>query len=207
MIRGARTIWLVESHAEQVDPEHRVRQWLAERYPLATEAYPWGVQLRAFAARYQVAAPPDGAQPVGASAGPLRLLAVEFPAKSPARDVALHPPSGWLPVTLYWQADSAPQLDCRLVIEMFDSRGVWGASLERQTDLFHKMPTSRWSPGATMVESVDVNLNPATPPGRFRLRLRVLDPSGNAVPAHDATGTALGDAIPLGEVEITGISP
>ena len=202
VVSKARVVWLVESHAEQVDPQHQVRRWLAERYPLATEAYPQGVQVRAFAVRSQLSAPPASAQLVGASAGPLRLVAADWPTASAARDPALHPPSAWLPVTLYWEARTPPAADYHLAVQMVDSRGVWGASLERQTDLFHMVPTSRWSQGPVMVESVDVNLNPATPPGRFHLQVRVLDPAGNALKAYDAAGQELGDAIPLGDVEI-----
>lgn len=201
IIARAGVVWLVESHWERYDSDHRVRGWLQDRYPLATEAYPQGIHLRAFRVRHTLDAPPAPRQPVDARFGPLQLLGVEFPSVTPARDEALHPPSAWLPVTLYWQAVEPPTADYQILLELVDGRGVWGRSLRREGDLFAKLPTSTWRPGPTMIEEADLNLNPATPPGRYLLQLAVLDARGQPVAGRGAQGEATGPWT-LGEVEV-----
>jgi hypothetical protein len=189
----ASTIWLVESHTERYDPDHQVRAWLAERFPLVTEAYPQGINVRAFRTQSTVPAPPGS--PI-ATFGDLELGGATFPASVAARDRFLHPPSGWLPVTLTWTAKAQPETDYRLVLELADGRGVWGRSLERPNDLFHLRPTSRWQPGTTALESADVNLNPDTPPGSYTLQLAVFDAAGQPVPSTPP------GPIQLGPVEV-----
>ncbi len=61
-----------------------------------------------------------------------------------------------------------PEL-CR-VVRLLDERGrVWGESLERSGDALHLYPPARWQPGEVVRADFDVNLNPATPAGRYRL--------------------------------------
>lgn len=203
IIGKASTVWLLESHWDRYDPDHNVRRWLEDRYPLVTEAFPQGIHLRAFRVRSQVDAPPSTARPITASYGGLMLTSVEFPESTSAHDEHLHPPSGWLPVTMYWQAVARLPTNYKLVLDLADARGVWGRSLLREGDLFAKVPTSTWTPGQTMIESTDLNLNPATPPGRYILQLAVLDEQGNPV-TGEQRGTPLNGPLTLGEVEVRG---
>ncbi len=46
---------------------------------------------------------------------------------------------------------------------------VWGASLERHGDALRLYPPSRWQPEQIIRQDLDVNLNPAAPPGQYRL--------------------------------------
>jgi mannosyltransferase len=193
VLAKADTVWLVESHTERYDPDHQVRQWLADRYPVATEAYPQGINIRAFRARYTASTRPSSTI---ATFGDLRLSDAQFPPLTSARDVQLHPPSAWLPVSLHWSVGAPVETDYRLVLELVDGRGVWGRSLDRAGDLFHKVPTHTWRTELTMVESMDVNLNPDTPPGRYVLQLAVFDAAGNPVPS------SVGGPLQLGEVEV-----
>src|SRR5205085_2353292 len=118
--------------------DHIVRQWLETRYPLVTEGYPQGIHLRAFRTTPQVT-PPSGSQVEG-EFGPLRLVAAQFPASTRAQERELHPPSEWLPVSLFWQASAGTTGVFRPVLQLADGRGVWGASLDRSGDLFGKLP-------------------------------------------------------------------
>jgi hypothetical protein len=143
------------------------------------------------------------ARPASATDGPplaafgdLRLLSVAFPARTEARDRDLHPPSAWLPVSLSWQATALIAGNYRPVLELVDGRGVWGRSLERDGDLFHKRVTSSWEPARTMIDSADLNLNPDTPPGRYVLQLALFDDQGQPVPS------SAGGPVQLGEVEV-----
>ncbi len=195
LAQAAPTIWLVESHAERYDPDRQVRGWLQSHYPLVTEAYPQGINIRAFRTQYMrpPATPPS---PPMASFGELQLLGAAFPPSIAARDEHLHPPSGWLPVELTWSLSGATTTDFRLILELVDARGVWGRSLERSGDLFHQHPTSTWQVGPTMLEAADLNLNPNTPAGKYILQLAVVDGAGNGVASSPA------GPIRLGEVEI-----
>ena len=55
---------------------------------------------------------------------------------------------------------------------------VWGDKLERGNDAIHMWPTSRWIPGEVVRVDSDVNLNPITPPGRYRLVVGLQDGNG-----------------------------
>lgn len=202
IVARASTIWLLESHLDRYDPDHNVRRWLEERYPLSTEGYPQGIHLRAFRVRSSL--PTDSSAAAGAvlaEFGPLRLLGSDFPKVTTAREEQLHPPSQWLPVTTYWRLAEPTEKNYRVRLELVDGRGVWGGSLDRPNDLFGKIPTSRWQPGSTMVAGADLNLNPDLPPGRYILQLAVFDGDGNPVTALDPNGKAVGP-LQLGEVEV-----
>ena len=55
---GADTLWLVQSHLAGVDDHRLVQSWLDGRYPLVTEQYPAGVEMRGYAVRYRYQALP-----------------------------------------------------------------------------------------------------------------------------------------------------
>jgi hypothetical protein len=58
---------------------------------------------------------------------------------------------------------------------------VWGDKLDRTASTLRRYPTSRWAPSEIVRDEYDVNLNPATPPGRYRLEVGVLAPDGQAL--------------------------
>jgi hypothetical protein len=94
-----------------------------------------------------------------------------------ATDELFHPPSGWAHVVLYWTATQPITGDIVPFVHLVGPEGVWGASLERSTDALKLYPPSHWpvspagneSPGRIVRHDVDVNLNPATPPGIYKL--------------------------------------
>ncbi len=165
-------VWLIESHLDQPDPDRRVENWFAARYPLVTELYPPGVTLKAFAPGYQMTELPATAIPAEAEFATgvrLRGFSVQDDPVS-ARENLFHPPSGWVHVTLYFALGDAPPQDTIPFVNMIDAQGqVWGASLARGTDAFHFYPPTRWQAGQIIRQDVDVNLNPATPPGEYML--------------------------------------
>ena len=164
-------VWLVQSHLDGPDPERRVEQWFAARYPLVTAAYPPGISLTAYAPGYQLQRLPPEATPadIEFEAG-LRLVGYQAEPVVSARDELFHPPSGWLHLVLYWTAGRAMAEDLPAYVNLVGPEGIWGASLERSSDALGLFPTSRWAPGEVIVRhDVDVNLNPVTLPGRYRL--------------------------------------
>ena len=194
------TVWLVWSHGEQIDPAGQIRRFLMERYPVLTEQYPRGVEIRALAARYRQAGAAD-AVPLAIFGGRLRLLAAESEPSVEARDEAYHPPSGWVHVQLAWQRVANANLDgLRLRVRVTDSLGqVWGERLERETEVWRVYPPQQWQPDEAVRDAYDVNMNPATPPGRYRLEVQVLQ---GETPLPVQTGTSAGDCYVVSEVEV-----
>jgi hypothetical protein len=168
-LAGYDAVWLVESHQQDLDPGNLIPGWFAARYPLITEQYPAGVALRGYATRYRSRQGPEPTLDV--RLGDLRLLACQAdPGPIRAQDDLYHPPSGWVHVTTYWTADEPIQADLFPTVQMIDELGqVWGDRLERSNDAIHLWPTSRWLPGEMVRVDYDVNLNPVTPPGRYRI--------------------------------------
>jgi len=127
--------------------------------------------------------PPDVPR-LDAEMGALRLSACDCqPQALSARDDLLHPPSGWVHVTTYWTLTNGPlDIDLYPSARLVDDIGqVWGDKLERPNDAIHIWPTSRWQPEEVVRADYDVNLNPITPPGTYRLVIEVPGVAGQAV--------------------------
>jgi hypothetical protein len=171
-------VWLVESHQEDRDPGGLVAGWFAARNPLITEVFPPGVSVRGYLQAYRRATLPAGltaASVTADAAGPQMVACTYQPERLAARDELFHPPSGWVHAVTYWAPGVAPGAaaagaDASPVAQMVDAAGqVWGQSLDRAGDAFERWPPSGWQPGEVVRVDHEVNLNPATPPGRYRL--------------------------------------
>jgi len=170
-LAGYDAVWLVQSHHQELDPGNLVANWFGARYPLATEVFPAGIAMRAFTQHYRQPAPVAD-QGVLLTADSLRLLQCNYaPRELFAREDVFHPPSNWVHVTTSWQAgDKRASGDLFPRVRLVDAGGqVWGESLDRPNDALHVWPTSRWLPGEIVRVDHDVNLNPVTPPGTYRL--------------------------------------
>jgi uncharacterized membrane protein len=192
IISGAHpVVWLVESHTELADPEHRANAWLAERYPVVTELYPPGLAaVRAYAPGYISDRLPEQVSPTRTSfEGALSLVGYVVPqTQVTATDDLFHPPSAWVHVTLYWSAESAPAQNYTPFVHLVDDLGqVWGASLERPNDAFDFYPPTRWESEQVIRSDFDVNLNPLTPPGSYMVVVGLRDASGAQVPLADGS--------------------
>lgn len=193
-LTGADTLWLVLSHQEGIDPANLVRAWLGGRFPLVTELYPAGIAIRAYATQYRLTALPAAARSVDGPRqvnGAVRLAGCRLePGPVAATDDAMHPPSGWAHVTLYWQALAAPAADRLARVRLVDAGGqVWGESLARADSALHFYPMTRWQPGEIVRDDYDVNLNPHTPPGAYRVAVALLDEAGPDVMCGDVSVT------------------
>jgi hypothetical protein len=193
-------VWLVESHTELADPEHRANAWLAARYPLVTELYPPGLAVHAYAPGYLTERPPDFATPTAIlfQGGPKLVGYVLQDTRTRAADDLFHPPTGWVHLVTYWEAWASLGQDYTPFVHMVDGIGqVWGASLERPNDAFHVYPPTRWQAGQVVRADFDVNLNPATPPGTYTAVVGLRDAAGVQVPLSDGAPQGV-----LGVVEI-----
>lgn len=197
LVAGADTLWLVLSHQEANDPANLVRAWLGGRFPLVTEQYPAGITVLGYATRYRLDRAPDGtalpdAPPL--ADGRVRLAGCRLDRQPvPATDDAAHPPSGWSHVTLYWQALAPLPADDQAVVRLVDDQGqVWGASLTRGDSALNFYPMTHWVVGEVVRDDYDVNLNPLTPAGDYRVEVQL----------HSPDGIALEPAISCGKVTV-----
>ncbi|MFC1976172.1 hypothetical protein ACFLXQ_07220, partial [Chloroflexota bacterium] len=165
-------IWLIQSHLDGPDPNHLVEKWFAARYPLVTELYPPGITLKGYAPGYQLDTLPPEAIPIDIQfENGMRLVGYQAESSVSATDELFHPPSGWIHVILYWTANQPITPESTPIVQLVGPEGVWGESLERANDALKLFPPSRWPADGHKIirHDVDVNLNPATPPGTYQL--------------------------------------
>jgi hypothetical protein len=159
----AEVFWLVQSGTEHTDPDRLLETWLSQRYPLVTEQFPNRVTIKGFLLHPTGFPPLPGTSPLNVNfANNARVTGVWLDAQTlSARDTWLHPPSNWLHVTLY-----ATLANYELSLE--DEAGnVWGGVLPRSS------PSVQAGPDETVRLDYDINLNPRTPPGTYKVVLRV----------------------------------
>jgi hypothetical protein len=183
---GFDTLWLAQSHLEGIDDGRLVQGWMDQNYPMISEAYPPGVDLAGYATRSRYEKLPklaSGATEPNMELAPgVRLAACEvLDATVAAREDTLHPPSNWVHVRLWWQGSDDIGDDYVARIQLADADGIWGEGLEREGDALRVFPTSTWEGSEFMRHESDVNLNPETPPGKYKLTVRLVDASGAEV--------------------------
>ena len=174
---GADTLWLLQSHLAGVDDHRRVQSWLDLKYPLVTEQYPAGVELRGYAVRYKypaLPALPQAALHPDAQVFPgVNLAACEIvtPVVA-ARDILYHPPSGWVHLRLWLrkneEVNEAPALYA--LVQAEDGQ-IWGRSLQRAGDVLSVYPPTIWQLNEYVRVELDVNLNPLAAPGAYNVKV------------------------------------
>lgn len=184
-------LWLVQAgvglSGSSGDPDRVVQRWLAERYPVVTEVFPNGIDVRGYATRYRFSSLPDSATPLKV-VYPNGLILVGYRLAQhalPSRDLWLHPPSTWVPVTLYWSVTQPLSADIRVSILLEDEQGnVWGGELPREKDLRAFYPPLHWQPAEIIRWDFDVNANPQIPPGDYKVVVRVYETESGVALAH-----------------------
>jgi hypothetical protein len=191
-LRNRDRVWLVISHADAIDPQDRVRAWLAERYPEVTEQFPKSVRVYGYRINSRRPDVPTTAVMTNTHFGDALALAGYTSDNNVVPiDALYHPPSNWLHVTLYWRVLAAPGTPYRATVRLVDGRGIWAESLGRSNDALSRMSANNWHLGDVIVEDVDVNMNPLTPSGDFALTVQVTGSDGKPLtPA--STGLEIG---------------
>jgi hypothetical protein len=184
--QGVATLWLTQSHLEGVDDERLVEGWLQQRFPLVTEQFPSGVKVSGYALQSRWSTLPllaSSARFVRRELVPgLQLVACELlTPQLAAQDDQLHPPSGWVHVRLWWQANAPLEDDYMAIAQMVGAEGVWGERLHRENEALRRWPTGAWSPGEIMRDEVDINLNPLTPDNDYPILIGVMSGAGQPV--------------------------
>lgn len=161
-------LWLAQSGTGYTDPDRLLETWLSQRYPLVTEQFPNRIVIKGFLLHPTGFPPLPGTLPLEVNFdGGARVAGVWLDVQTlPARDIWLHPPSNWIHVTLY----ATP---ANYVLSVEDELGnVWGGSLQRSG------PKVQAEPDQIVRLDYDINLNPETPPGVYKVVLRVAGPQG-----------------------------
>ena len=198
---GADTLWLVQSHLAGVDDQRLVQAWLDANFPLITEQYPAGVDLRGYAVRYRYPTLPalpdmavyplDKARPHGEGAlAALSNAAPIFPGVElaaceiitpvvAARDFLYHPPGGWVHLRLWLRAyDVVEEEPTILALVQSGDGNVWGRSLERAGDVLAVYPPTIWKLDEIVRVELDVNLNPLARPGFYNVTVEAAGEAG-----------------------------
>ncbi len=172
-------LWLILYHDRAAAPENLLQAGVQEQYPMMTGQYPNGGEIALLGYQLRTSYPglPGEASTLEACfANGLCLagyaldgttLAATDPPPEP------HPPSNWLHVVLYWERE--PEIDAasvRPLVRLIDGAyQVWGGDLQDYRSLFRRFPPAEWKPGQVVESHFDVNLNPLTPPGSYRLEV------------------------------------
>ncbi len=174
---GVDTLWLLQSHLAGVDDHRLVQSWLDGKYPLVTEQYPAGVEMRGYAVRYRFPALPALSEAALYPNAPLfpgvNLAACEIvtPVVA-ARDILYHPPSGWVHLRLWLskneEVNQAPAL---FALVQAEDGQIWGRSLQRAGDVLSVYPPTIWQRNEFVRVELDVNLNPLAAAGAYNVKV------------------------------------
>jgi len=112
-----------------------------------------------------------------------------------------------LQVTLHWQALAAPGADYTAFVHLLAGDG----SIATQSDAVPgdpAFPTSSWLPAAQVVDRHTLTLPADLTPGDYILVVGLYQPpTGPRLPATDAQGVSLGDAVPLTTITLAPPAP
>jgi hypothetical protein len=168
-------LWLVLHHDQAMAPENRLREVAGIAFPVVTEQYPnmGRIALIGYQMRFSYPSLPDEATPLDSCfENGMCLTGYWIDSTSlPATEQLAHPPSNWIHVDLFWsrQAEVDDALFRPLVWVVDDQFNVWGGNMDRRPDLFDRYPLPNWSVDEVVETHFDLNMNPVTPSGTYRV--------------------------------------
>jgi hypothetical protein len=144
-------------------------------------------------------AQPSPATELHVDLGPIRLQGYDLQQET-GREASIR-------LTLYWQASRPVDRDYTVFVHVVDA----GDGIPIQDDAppgDPYFPTSTWLPGQTVVDDHTLTLPAGLPAGQYRVLVGLYHrPSNDRLPATDARGQLLGDAVPLVVLDLGGDSP
>jgi len=196
-------IWLVECRTMFSDPDQLVREWLDRNMFKLDQTRFDSYGSDAVVYLYQPDSPilqaermPEGS--AGAEFGE-RLLLLEYGLPGGTLE------TGELAtVSLNWCAEKQLVTDYKVSVQMLDEQGNLWAQRDRVP--FYFLPTTDWPVGNPVRQEHELRIPTGTPPGRYRLELRVYarDDGGVLSAASEFLRVVDGQAVVLGNVEIVG---
>jgi hypothetical protein len=186
-------IWFWTLRSAAWDPQHATEIWL-DRHTLPVSTVNAGnVQFRVFET------------PHGFLAHTAPLPAVTFGGQLRVRGAAWAPGSlragSTLPVTLCWQAVTAPKGDYTAFVHL--EQGTTLGGQDDHLPVGGLNPTHTWQPGESFLDQYHIPVPATTAPGVYTLRVGFYTPATlRRLPLQTATGATVGDALTLGQVTV-----
>jgi hypothetical protein len=196
-LAGRNGAWLILWQDEVVDPNGIVADILEQAgQEVTVKRSFWQMRVRHF--RWTPGTPFRGQPPIKFPAqvnlgGRLSLLG-----HSQVPDGSLR---------IYWQAQTALNEDFKVTGELLDAAGhVWGRLADRRL-VDYDYPTFRWPPGQVVLGRYALPADPGTPPGDYRLRLRVYAEGVAPLNVLDTSGAPQGESVFLAPVTVPQLVP
>lgn len=170
-------MWLILHHDQAMAPGNRLMEAADAMFPRITEQYPNAGQITMIGYQLRLTVPtlPEKARPLDVCfQNGICLAGYQVDATAlPATENLSHPPSNWLHVTFYWRrTDAFDGISFRPLVRLIDgSFNVWGGNMDRNPDLLDRYPPANWPTDHLVEDHYDLNLNPVTPPGNYRLEV------------------------------------
>jgi hypothetical protein len=109
-----------------------------------------------------------------------------------------------LTLQLYWIAQHTPDRNYRVFVHLVTPDDATRVAQADNAPNLGFRPTTRWAPGELIVDTQQVELGPATPPGKYRLLVGMYRPEDvTNLQIRSAPAALPGDRLDLGEITIT----
>ena len=184
-----RHLWLVLAHDRAAKADHRLIEVAAARYPWLRAEYPnqGFIRVLEYGLRNRYDALPEDVTPTKVEFNNgIRLVGFRMEEQQAiATDRISHPPSHWIHVVAYWQRepDLSPE-HVRPYLKLVSADGgEWGGDLARIPTVFELDPPKNWPSAAGSMASIieshhDINLNPVTPAGQYKILIGLVREDG-----------------------------
>lgn len=113
-----------------------------------------------------------------------------------------------LPITLFWQTDAPLPASYTVFVHLLGEQYnparnnlLWG-QVDR-LPLDGKLPTTAWVPNQTIADAYRFKIDDHAPAGSYKIELGMYDASGTRLRVYNANGTDIGDALIVGQVNLT----
>ncbi len=178
-----------------MSPHPPVREWLDQHLFQSDEVFFEGMNIPVMAAVYEGEAPYLVEVP-----SDLRGKQVELGSRLAFQGYTVpHNPvrAGEVFATyFYWELQTPLEVDYRIATTLVDDAGhVWGRGDTTPFGGLH--PTSTWEPHTVLRQRHELAVNPGAPPGIYRLKLQVYDPTSGT-----PLSTGRGSLVDLGDIEV-----
>ncbi|MFN2226951.1 MAG: hypothetical protein ACK2UY_11600, partial [Anaerolineae bacterium] len=111
-------------------------------------------------------------------------------------------PGGSLDVSLWWRALAPVDVSYTVFVQVIDEAGTKAGQVDR-LPCGGGCPTTAWQPRDLVGARYEVAIDPAAPPGRYRVIAGLYDlATGQRLPVVDAAGEPAADHLLLGSVDI-----
>ncbi|MFN8497593.1 MAG: glycosyltransferase family 39 protein [Anaerolineae bacterium] len=191
---GKARVWLVTYGAAVNDPQRPAEAWLSAHGYRAGFESRQGFEVT----QYRLASAPPPAAPTisldARFADGVHLVGADVTPQTVQ-------PDGTLLVTLFWQADAAPQKRYTVFTQLLDSSGRFVAGFDGEP-AGGSAPTTGWTPGGTVVDRRAIALPADLPAGPLSVRVGLYAwPDTTRLPVTSATTPVSDNAVEVATVQ------